>query len=30
VIGWLIDGAALVTQKALLDASYDPYVDPVA
>ena len=26
VIGWLIDGAALVTQKALLDASYDPYV----
>jgi ring-1,2-phenylacetyl-CoA epoxidase subunit PaaA len=26
VIGWLIDGAALVTQKALLDASYAPYV----
>ncbi|MCA1727154.1 MAG: 1,2-phenylacetyl-CoA epoxidase subunit A [Actinobacteria bacterium] len=26
VIGWLIDGAALVTQKALLDASYNPYV----
>lgn len=26
VIGWLIDGAALVTQKALLEASYAPYV----
>jgi ring-1,2-phenylacetyl-CoA epoxidase subunit PaaA len=26
VIGWLIDGAALVTQKALLDSSYAPYV----
>ncbi len=26
VIGWLIDGAALVTQKALLDCSYAPYV----
>jgi ring-1,2-phenylacetyl-CoA epoxidase subunit PaaA len=26
VIGWLIDGAALVTQKALLDSSYMPYV----
>jgi hypothetical protein len=26
VIGWLIDGAALVTQKALLDCSYLPYV----
>ncbi|MGH2830614.1 MAG: Phenylacetic acid catabolic protein, partial [Actinomycetota bacterium] len=26
VIGWLIDGAALVTQKALLEASYEPYV----
>jgi ring-1,2-phenylacetyl-CoA epoxidase subunit PaaA len=26
VIGWLIDGAALVNQKALLDASYMPYV----
>src|SRR5437016_8111216 len=26
VIGWLIDGAALVTQKALLDSSYLPYV----
>src|ERR671925_1626428 len=26
VIGWLIDGAALVTQKALLDCSYMPYV----
>ena len=25
-IGWLIDGAALVTQKALLDSSYAPYV----
>src|SRR5205807_2118713 len=25
-IGWLIDGAALVNQKALLDASYLPYV----
>jgi len=25
-IGWLIDGAALVNQKALLDASYMPYV----
>src|SRR5207247_2307211 len=24
VIGWLIDGAALVTQKALLDSSYAP------
>src|SRR5947207_1395558 len=26
VIGWLIDGAALVTQRALLDSSYAPYV----
>ena len=26
VIGFLIDGAALVTQKALLDCSYAPYV----
>jgi ring-1,2-phenylacetyl-CoA epoxidase subunit PaaA len=26
VIGYLIDGAALVTQKALLDSSYAPYV----
>lgn len=26
VIGWLIDGAALVTQKALLGCSYSPYV----
>src|SRR5919108_574271 len=26
VIGWLIDGAALVTQKALLECSYAPYV----
>ncbi len=26
LIGWLIDGAALVTQKALLDSSYAPYV----
>jgi ring-1,2-phenylacetyl-CoA epoxidase subunit PaaA len=26
LIGWLIDGAALVTQKALLDCSYMPYV----
>src|SRR6266487_4408657 len=26
VIGWLIDGAALVNQKALLDSSYMPYV----
>jgi ring-1,2-phenylacetyl-CoA epoxidase subunit PaaA len=26
VIGFLIDGAALVTQKALLDSSYAPYV----
>ncbi len=26
VIGWLIDGAALVTQRALLDSSYMPYV----
>ncbi|HVL82536.1 MAG TPA: 1,2-phenylacetyl-CoA epoxidase subunit PaaA [Actinomycetota bacterium] len=26
VIGWLIDGAALVTQKALLNCSYEPYV----
>ncbi|HVE93080.1 MAG TPA: 1,2-phenylacetyl-CoA epoxidase subunit PaaA [Actinomycetota bacterium] len=26
VIGWLIDGAALVTQKALLNCSYAPYV----
>ncbi|HEV8419966.1 MAG TPA: 1,2-phenylacetyl-CoA epoxidase subunit PaaA, partial [Actinomycetota bacterium] len=26
VIGWLIDGAALVNQKALLDSSYLPYV----
>lgn len=26
VIGWLIDGAALVTQKALLDSSYGPYI----
>jgi ring-1,2-phenylacetyl-CoA epoxidase subunit PaaA len=26
VIGWLIDGAALVNQKALLDCSYLPYV----
>src|SRR2546423_1549084 len=26
VIGWLIDGAALVTQRALLDSSYEPYV----
>ncbi len=25
VIGWLIDGAALVTQAALLDSSYAPY-----
>ena len=25
-IGWLIDGAALVNQKALLDSSYLPYV----
>ncbi|MCA1840667.1 MAG: 1,2-phenylacetyl-CoA epoxidase subunit PaaA [Actinomycetota bacterium] len=26
IIGWLIDGAALVTQRALLDCSYAPYV----
>ena len=26
LIGWLIDGAALVTQRALLDSSYAPYV----
>jgi ring-1,2-phenylacetyl-CoA epoxidase subunit PaaA len=26
VIGWLIDGAALVNQKALLQSSYAPYV----
>ncbi len=26
VIGWLIDGAALVTQHALLGCSYAPYV----
>ena len=26
IIGWLVDGAALVTQKALLDSSYAPYV----
>src|SRR5205823_2049444 len=26
VIGWLIDSAALVTQKALLESSYAPYV----
>jgi len=26
VIGWLIDGAALVTQHALLNSSYAPYV----
>lgn len=26
VIGWLIDGAALVTQKAILSGSYAPYV----
>src|SRR5256712_2173869 len=26
VIGWLIDGAALVTQHALLQSSYAPYV----
>ncbi len=26
VIGWLIDGAALVNQKALLESSYLPYV----
>jgi ring-1,2-phenylacetyl-CoA epoxidase subunit PaaA len=26
VIGWLIDGAALVTQRALLACSYAPYV----
>jgi len=26
VIGWLIDGAALVTQHALLDSSYAPYI----
>jgi ring-1,2-phenylacetyl-CoA epoxidase subunit PaaA len=25
IIGWLIDGAALVTQAALLDSSYAPY-----
>ncbi|HLF70384.1 MAG TPA: 1,2-phenylacetyl-CoA epoxidase subunit PaaA [Actinomycetota bacterium] len=25
IIGWLIDGAALVTQRALLDCSYAPY-----
>lgn len=25
LIGWLIDGAALVTQRALLDCSYAPY-----
>ena len=25
VIGWLIDGAALVTQAALLESSYSPY-----
>jgi ring-1,2-phenylacetyl-CoA epoxidase subunit PaaA len=25
LIGWLIDGAALVTQAALLDSSYAPY-----
>src|SRR3989442_3923448 len=28
-IGWLIDGAALVNQKALLDSSYMPYVRPM-
>jgi ring-1,2-phenylacetyl-CoA epoxidase subunit PaaA len=26
VIGWLVDGAALVTQRALLESSYAPYV----
>ena len=26
VIGWLVDGAALVTQRALLQSSYAPYV----
>jgi len=26
VIGWLVDGAALVTQRALLASSYAPYV----
>lgn len=26
VIGYLVDGAALVTQRALLDCSYEPYV----
>ena len=26
IIGWLIDSAALVTQRALLDCSYAPYV----
>ena len=25
LIGWLVDGAALVTQHALLEASYAPY-----
>ncbi|MDQ3646652.1 MAG: 1,2-phenylacetyl-CoA epoxidase subunit A [Actinomycetota bacterium] len=25
IIGWLVDGAALVTQAALLDSSYAPY-----